>query len=122
MQERYKKKISAELDREFQEARQLGLVKVGSVNLFWRNKLRWFYLPAAEITQAYRRIEQVESHTSCCETDFSIHRLILMLKDGTELVVFIGESMYRHEPEMLMDEIRKNHPHIEIAAPHVRKK
>ncbi|MDO4475282.1 MAG: hypothetical protein Q4B59_00665 [Lachnospiraceae bacterium] len=113
----YKKKTSPDMDREFEAAAVFGKVKIGTEHFFWRKNLRWYYVPAERVTQVYRQIQQVTSHTSCCETDFSIHRLILLSKEGEELSVLVGDSMYRHEPERMMEEIARLHPQIIQLAP-----
>lgn len=102
-EKRYQKGRSQELDAELAAAQSFGKIKVGQTVLFWRKTLRWFYIPAAELERVYRRVEEVRGKTGCCSNDFSIHRLMLVTKSGEEISVLIGDSLYRHEPERLME-------------------
>ena len=108
----YKKGMSAELDRDFEEAAPYAKVKVGQKNLYWRGFLRWSYMPMEEVTRIYRRIEEVKGRTGCCSNDFSVHKLIVENRDGESMEVLIGESLYRQEPERLMEKLKEIHPQI----------
>lgn len=110
----YKKGADAALDRDFQGAAPFGKVKVGDENLYWKIVLRWYYMPMKGIARAYRRLEEVKGRTGCCSNDFSIHKLMLVDEADGLKEVKIGESLYRHEPEALLEELKKRHPQIAI--------
>lgn len=103
----YRKNQEAELDEEFRTGQPFGLIRVGKTRLFWRKNLRWRCLPICEVERAYRRIEEVNGKTGCCSNDFSIHKLILVLKNGEKKEVLIGDSLYRREPERLMEAMQQ---------------
>lgn len=111
---KYKKNENAALDADFAAADWYGNVRVGKDNIFYRRFMNLYYIPVGEIERAYRRVEEVKGRTGCCSNDFSIHRLILIQRDGTETVIKIGEEMYRHEPEKLIETIRNRFPSVAI--------
>ena len=108
----YKKNTDAALDADFEAAAPFGKVKVGQHALYWKAVLRWRYARFAEIRRIYRRVEEVRGKTGCCSNDFSVHKLVLTDRDGNKQEVLIGESLYRHEPERLMEYLAEKHPEI----------
>lgn len=108
----YQKGHSARLDEEFEQSRPFGRIRVGNDHLFWKKTFRWNLLPLSDVLRAYRRIEEVRGKTGCCSNDFSIHKLILLLTNGERLELLIGDSLYRHEPERLIEEMQRQWPQI----------
>ena len=108
----YKKNEDIQLTEEFRNAALFGKIKVGTRHLFWKKMLGWNYLELSEVERIYRRIEEVNGKTSCCSTDFSMHSLILTGLDGRTLTISIGDSLFRREPERLMEELKKRFPEI----------
>ena len=117
MEHLYRANQSGELDQDYQAAKPFAKMRVGEKNLYWKKLVRWYYMPFEEIRQVYWRIEEVTSYTSCCQTDFSIHKLGIIRQDDAELIVQIGQELYRHEPEKLLEALREMHPEIRIAKP-----
>lgn len=111
---KYKKGTDIIADRDFKETGAYGKVKAGNEFLFWKEILNWNYVPFNEIERVYRRVEDVSSRTGCCSNDFSVHTLVMVKKDGSIIEAKIGEGLYRHEPEKLIEEIRDMHPEILI--------
>lgn len=99
----YQKSANPALDAEFQTAPRFGKVKVGPTHIFWKKLLQWEALDRSEVERFYRRVEEVVGQTGCCSNDFSIHKLMASLKTGETLEILIGDSLYRHEPERLME-------------------
>lgn len=122
MIERYSKGKNAAMDAAFGDARKFGKLRLGGEHLFFRKGLFWQSLPCAEIVRAYRRVEQVKSSTSCCENDFDIHRLILEMQDGTSHTLLIGDGLFRHEPEQLMDALKAAWSAIDFTVPRAGKR
>lgn len=108
----YHKGVLSELDEEFAQSQPFGRIRVGQKHLFWKQTLRWYFLTIDQVERLYRRIEEVNGKTGCCSNDFSIHRLMVVKKGGEVLSLLIGDSLYRHEPERLMDAISQRFPHL----------
>lgn len=106
----YKKGVYPWLDEEFAAAQPFGKLRLGKNGIFSRRGLRWSYIPVSLIARAYRRIEEVNGKTGCCSNDFSIHKLMLVKTDGELLPLLIGDSLYRHEPEKLMEAMQSQWP------------
>lgn len=121
MMERYRKGQNAAMDAAYTAGKQYGKVRVGGEWLFFRKGLFQYVLNAAEIVRAFRREEQVQSHTSCCESDFNIHRLILEMRSGEKQTITIGDGLFRHEPEHLLENMQILWPEIIIGVPQQQK-
>lgn len=110
----YKKGADAAMDRDHADGVWFGNIRVGREFIFVKQFLRTMCVRADEVARAWRRVEQVEARTGCCSNDFSQHYLVMVLKDGSEVKWKIGEALYRHEPEALMEEIVKRWNWVEI--------
>jgi len=113
---RYIKATDALLDADFAAAEPFGNIKLGREAVFCRRLLRWSYVPVSSIKRVWRRIEEAKGRTGCCSNDFSSHFLMFETEDGVEKLK-IGEEMYRHEPEALMERIAAMHPGIAVGKP-----
>ena len=113
----YRRNTDPTADADFAAARVFGKVRLGTESLFWRRGLRAYRLPLKEIRRAWRRVEEVRAKTGCCSNDFSAHFLMLRLADGTEEKIKIGEALYRHEPEALMEQLKAQCPDLPIGKP-----
>lgn len=113
----YRKGADKALDNEFSAALPYGNIRLGSSCIFARRMLRWKYIPYSRVKQAWRRIEEAKGRTGCCSNDFSSHFLMLLTVEGETLKLKIGDEMYRHEPEALIEKLRELQPGIVIALP-----
>lgn len=113
----YRKGENQALDAAFRSAEQYGSVRIGRDFLFCRKIVKWDYIDLERIDRAWRRIEEVRAKTGCCSNDFSRHFLKLLTNSGEEITLKIGEALYRHEPEMLIEAIQRIRPEIAIGKP-----
>ena len=112
----YKKNVNAALDADFAAAEPFGNVKLGKEAVYCRRLLSWSYVLVSEITRAWRRIEEAKGRTGCCSNDFSAHFFMLQTANGVEKLK-IGEEMYRHEPEALLEKFAQMFPDIPTGKP-----
>lgn len=108
----YQKRQNAGMDNDFQQSMQYGKIKLGQEYLFWRKNLKWNVISLSDIQRAYRRVEEVTARTCCASSDFSIHKLLLTLKNGSILELMIGDDFHRREPERLMEQLHSTRPEI----------
>ena len=107
----YSKGTDAVLDADFSMAQAYGKVRPGQQAIFWKNGLRWYALPVANIQRFYRQLEPVIRRMCCGGKSFYIERLVLVLKNGEDLVVHIGDDIPK-EAEALVAAMQKQHPQI----------
>lgn len=105
----YQKQINTALDNEFQQAAKYGKVKLGNDSIFWKKGLKWYVVPLDDVERAYRRVEEVNAKMCCGRADFDIQKLVLLLKDGAQLELLIGDAMPK-EAERLFERLKAARP------------
>ncbi len=102
----YKKGENEFADREFAAASQYGKVKLADKMIFWKKGLRWYGIGLECVERAFRRIETVNAKLCCGKVNFDIQKLVLILKDSTELELLVGEGTPK-EAELLFEKFRE---------------
>ena len=115
-QMRYTKGNDAALDQEFQSAVPYSKVKLGKTTLFWRFGLRWYQIPLNQVQRIFRRVEPVYGKLCCGGNSFIMEKLVLILKDGTELELYIGDDMEK-KAAALLDFLKEGHSEIAFGKP-----
>lgn len=100
------------LDAEFDSAKSYSKVRAGETNLFWRNGLRRYAIPLFQVQRIYRRVEPVYGKLCCGGKSFLIEWLVLVLHDGSELVLHIGDDV-KKEAEELLEALKTMHPELQ---------
>ena len=108
----YKKGENTILDQEFITGEPYGKVKLAEHTIFWKQGLRWRCLDLSAVRQAFRRVEAVNTKMCCGNVNFDIQKLVLILRDGTELELLIGEGTLR-EAEKLFERMKEKHNGIQ---------
>ena len=117
MMQQYKKGADAATDAAFVSGVPYGKIKVADELLFARKGIGWRTIRRADIERVYRRVQEVRGRTCCCTNDFSIHHLIVLLRDGGREELLIGEGLYRHEPERLLEDMQGRWSEIAYGKP-----
>lgn len=99
-------------DSDFSAASAFGKIRVGSSHLFWKSGFRWYSIPLTDLRRIYRRVEQVFGRLCCGGRNFVIEWLVLVLSDGSELVLHIGDDV-KKDAEALMEHLQSAHPQIQ---------
>lgn len=107
----YVKNVNESADREFSAAESYGQIKYGETMIFWKRGLRWYVLSLAEVIRIYRRVEYVYGKICCGGDTYDMQRLVLVLKNGDELEIPVGDRMEKKAVE-LMEVFQKDHPEI----------
>ena len=109
---RYKKNENESADAQFKQAEPYGKIRLGSSRIFWKRGLSWYAVSMEEVTRIYRRIEGVDTKMCCGNVNFDIQKLVLILNDGTELELTIGDGLL-WEAEALYRDLKDQWPKIE---------
>lgn len=108
----YSKGTDAVLDADFAVAEAFGKVKVGQKSIFWKSGLRWCTVPVAYIHRIFRRREAVIRKGCCGGKSFFIERLVLILWNGEELEVHIGDDIPK-DAEALLKQLQRLYPELQ---------
>lgn len=107
----YSKGNDPALDAQFAAASAYARVKLGQTHLFWKAGLRWYCIPIDRAQRIFRRLLPVHARLCCGGHHFMIEWLVLILPDGTELELYLGEDIQR-QAEALMQALKEAHPEI----------
>ena len=108
----YTKGQSPALDAQFAGARKFGKVRLGTDAIFWRSGLKLYTIPFNRVRRIFRRISSVAAKICCGRQNFDIEWIVLILADGTEVEIHIGDDAKR-EAEGLLDALKQTHPELE---------
>ena len=107
----YSKGSDSRMDGDFTGAREFGKVRPGQEQLFWKFGFRWYAMPFGNLQRIYRRVEPVFGKLCCGGKSCIIEWLVLVLHDGSELVIHIGDDVNK-QAEALMIHLKDAHPEI----------
>ncbi len=92
---------------EYQKAREIGAVRLGSENLFFRAGLKKYYIPYAKVSRCYRRVYLVPAKMCCGRGDLQVENLVLCAEDKEVAQIPLpGTKAAR----LLMEELRGRMP------------
>ena len=66
---------------EFSAAREIGALRIGERNLFFRVRLRQYYIPFGEIRRIFRRVFVVSSNVCCGKGELEVENLVVQGED-----------------------------------------
>lgn len=107
----YTKGTDAAMDAEYENTKAYSKVRPGQRNLFWRNGLRRYAMPLNNVRRIYRRVEPVYGRLCCGGRNFIIEWLVLVLHDGSEMVIHIGDDVKQQAEELLLA-LQDMHPQL----------
>ena len=102
------------LSAEYKSGRKIGIVTVGDTCLFFKRRLRVYYIPYTEIHRCFRRVVAVKATLCCGKGNFEIENLVIQ-NDGKEVaqIQLPGTKAAR----ILMDELKVRVPGGSFTAP-----
>lgn len=109
----YTKGSDPTLDAQLAAATAYGKIRPGTTALFWKAGLRWYCIPFANVRRIFRRVEPVYGKLCCGSKSFFIERLVLILTDGTELELHIGDDV-KKQAEALLLALKEAHPELQF--------
>ena len=75
----------AALQNEYKTGREIGVIRLGESVLFFRVKLKTYYVPYAGITRVFRRVQLVPARMCCGRGNLSVENLVICGKDEAEI-------------------------------------
>lgn len=114
---RYTKGEDPALDAQFAAACEYGKIRPAESVLFWKSGLRWHMISLDNVQRIFRRVETVHGRLCCGGKTYTIEWLVLILADGSELVLHIGDdivgSSLQKQAAALLERLKLFHPQIQ---------
>ena len=102
------------LSEEYASAHAVGVVRAGNEHLFFRVRLRTYFIRYDCIKRAFRRVTEVPAKMCCGEGNFAIENLVLCDSEKELAVIQLpGTKAAR----LLMEELKGKMPHADFSAP-----
>lgn len=118
---RYQHGTDETLDTAFDNSTFFGALKLGDGVIFWKTAFRWYAIELSQVERVFRRVEFKYGKLCAGGSCHHIESLVLVLKDGSELELFIGKNEFvdtiKKEAERLMLTLQTQHPELQYGKP-----
>lgn len=108
----YSKGTDPALDAQFAAAAPYAKARLGQTHIFWKAGLRWYCIPITQAQRIFRRILPVHGRLCCGGHNFMMEWLVLLLSDGSELEIYLGEDV-QPKAEALLERLKTTHPQLQ---------
>ena len=102
------------LSAEYKSGREIGIVKLGDTCLFFRKKLRVYYIPYTAINRCFRRVLAVPATLCCGKGNFEIENLVIHSDDKEVAQIQLPGTK---AAKILMDELKVRVPNGNFTSP-----
>ena len=98
----------------YKEGREIGKTRLGAKALYFRDKLKVYYIPYAEMTRVFRRVELIPATMCCGKGDFEVENMVIWTAEGEKAQIQLpGERAGK----ILLEELARRAPHAEVGKP-----
>lgn len=108
----YSKGTDETLDAQFESAVSYARVRLGNTHIFWKAGLRWYCIPIHAARRIFRRQMPVRTKLCCGGANFTVEWLVLILEDGSELEIYMGDDV-QIRAEALLQSMKHTHPQLQ---------
>ena len=105
----------AVLANEYKEGREIGAVTLGETCLFFKVKRKVSYVPYADITRAFRRVQLVGMKMCCGKGNLEVENLVICGAEDKELAMI--QLPGARAGIIMLEELEKKVPGIQIGKP-----
>ena len=106
----------ARRDADFDAAPETGKVRQGKTALFFKTGFKWYAVPFEKVERIFRRVDMVYGKLCCGGRTYDVQLLALVLADGRELEIHIGDDMST-QAEALYSAIQAAQPQLLYGKP-----
>ena len=104
----------AELVSEYNDAREIGAVRLGQLRLYMRLRRRIFYIPYHDIRRCFRRVQLVHARMCCGNGGLEIENLVVCGEKGELIQIQLPGT---RAAKSLMEELERLVPEAEFGVP-----
>ena len=105
------------LSAEYKAGREIGPITLGETCLFFKVKRKVSYVPYADITRAFRRVQLVGMKMCCGKGDLEVENLVICGAEDKELAMI--QLPGARAGVIMLEELEKRVPGIQIGKPSV---
>ncbi len=102
------------LDEDYRTGHPIGVLRLGERALFFRRMAKVWYIPYADVTRCFRRVQLVPARLCCGKGDLQVENLVIC-HDGEEIAMV--QLPGTRAAEALMQELREKIPGARFGKP-----
>ncbi len=102
------------LEAEFKTAREIGIIRLGESCLYFRKKLKVYYIPYTDIARCFRRVMTVPAKLCCGKGEFVIENLVIYAGEKEVAQIQLPGTK---AAKILMDELKVRVPNGNFTSP-----
>ena len=108
----------ASLEADYKNAREIGIIRLGENSLFFRRRMKKYYIAYSDIERAFRRVMSVPAKLCCGKGEFIIENLVIYA-EGKEVAQI--QLPGTKAAKILIEEMKKKAPGIQFSCPDEKK-
>ena len=98
----------------YKEGREIGKARIGGKCLYFRDKLKVYYIPYEDISRVFRRVLLIPAKMCCGRGDFEVENIVICSGEKELAQIQLpGERAGK----IMLEELAKLAPHAEIGKP-----
>ena len=99
---------------DYKAGRAIGKACLGERCLYFRDKLKVYYVPYADITRVFRRVELIPAQMCCGKGDFEVENMVIWTAEGEKAQIRLpGERAGK----IMLEELARRVPHAAVGKP-----
>ena len=99
---------------DYKAGRSIGKACLGEKCLYFREKLKVYYIPYADMTRVFRRIELLPAQMCCGKGDFEVENIVVWTAEGEKAQIQLpGERAGK----IMLEELARRAPQAEVGKP-----
>ncbi len=103
------------LAAEYKAAREIGKVRIGETALFFRVRLKVYYIPYGDVKRYFRRIHEVPLRTESFGGDLAVENLVVCGENDVELLQI--QLPGTKAAKILIDDLKERMPDVAYGKP-----
>ena len=104
------------LAEAYTTGRDIGVIKLTENYLFFRKKLKVYYIPYTDVRRCFRRVMLVPAKLCCGKGDFEIEHLVICGDAGELAQIQLPGT---RAAKIMMEELKERIPHAKFVRPDV---
>ena len=98
----------------YKEGREIGKARLGGKCLYFRDRLKVYYIPYEDITRVFRRVLLIPAKMCCGKGDFEVENIVICTEKGEAAQIQLpGERAGK----IMLEELSRLVPHAEVGKP-----
>ena len=98
----------------YKEGREIGKIRLGAKALYFRDKLKVYYIPYEDMTRVFRRVLLIPAKMCCGKGDFEVENIVICTEKGEVAQIQLpGERAGK----IALEELAKRATNAEVGKP-----